>query len=183
VNTGPDDRLVLTRHDGPGIRERKDDLLTVYREAYADRLGMPFYAPERYWERIERGSHREGVRLVTGRVRDELVGITLGAVLPADTGWWAGFRGTADPDLVRETGSRTFVINEIQVRPGWRRRGYARAMTDALLEGLSVERVTLLVRAENTPAYTAYLSWGFRVVGQMQPLADSPLYESMVKEL
>jgi hypothetical protein len=43
--------------------------------------------------------------------------------------------------------------------------------------------VTLLVRAENTPAYTAYLSWGFHVVGQMQPFDDSPLYEAMVKEL
>jgi hypothetical protein len=43
--------------------------------------------------------------------------------------------------------------------------------------------VTLLVRADNTPAYTAYLSRGFQVVGQMQPFDDSPLYEAMVKAL
>ena len=56
-------------------------------------------------------------------------------------------------------------------------------MSEALLEDLRVKRVTLLVRAENTPAYTAYLSWGFRVVGQMQPFDDSPRYEAMMKVL
>jgi ribosomal protein S18 acetylase RimI-like enzyme len=120
---------------------------------------------------------------VTGRVQGELVGFTLGSILPADTAWWRGFKGAPDPDLVRETGSRTFGINELQVRPAWRRRGYAKAMSDALLEGLPVERVTLLVRAENTAAFTAYLSWGFQVVGQMQPFDDSPLYEAMLEAL
>jgi hypothetical protein len=46
-----------------------------------------------------------------------------------------------------------------------------------------VERVTLLVRAENTAAYIAYISWGFYVIGQMQPFGDSPLYEAMVREV
>jgi hypothetical protein len=40
-----------------------------------------------------------------------------------------------------------------------------------------------LVRAENTAAFTAYLSWGFQVVGQMQPFDDSPLYEAMLEAL
>jgi ribosomal protein S18 acetylase RimI-like enzyme len=175
--------LTVVRHNGEGLQEQKTDILTVYREAYADRLDDPFFYPERFWERIERGSHRDGFRLVTGRVQGELVGFTLGSILPADTAWWRGFKGTPDPDLVRETGSRTFGINELQVRPAWRRRGYAKALSDALLEDLPVERVTLLVRAENKPAYVAYLAWGFHVVGQMQPFDDSPLYEAMVIEL
>jgi ribosomal protein S18 acetylase RimI-like enzyme len=174
--------LVVTRHDGEGLRNQEDDILAVYREAYAERLDNPFFHPDRFWERIEQGSHRDGFRLVTGRVQDELVGFTLGSVLPADTAWWRGFKGTPDPDLVRETGSRTFGINELQVRPAWRRRGYAKAMSEELLDDLPVERVTLLVRAENTPAYNAYVSWGFRVIGQMQPFNDSPLYEAMVWE-
>ncbi|MFL6127243.1 GNAT family N-acetyltransferase [Actinophytocola sp.] len=177
------DDLAVARHDGEGLRAQQDDILAVYREAYAERLDDPFFYPERFWERIERGSYREGFRLVTGRVQSELVGFTLGSVLPADTAWWRGFKGTPDLDLVRETGSRTFGINELQVRPAWRRRGYAKAMSEALLADLPVKRVTLLVRAENIPAYTAYLSWGFQVVGQMQPFDDSPLYEAMVKEL
>ena len=175
--------LVVTRHNGEGLRNQKDDILAVYREVYAERLDDPFFHPDRFWDRIERGSHRDGFRLVTGHVNGQLVGFTLGSVLPADTSWWRGFKGTPDPDLVRETGTRTFGINELQVRPAWHRRGYARTMSEALLEDLPVARVTLLVRIENTPAYTAYLSWGFRVVGQMQPFDDSPLYEAMLKEL
>ena len=175
--------LEIARHNGEGLRDQRDDVLAVYREAYAERLDDPFFYPERFWERIERGSHRDGFRLVTGRVRDELVGFTLGSVLPADTAWWRGLTGTPDPGLVRETGNRTFGINELQVRPAWRRRGYAKAMSQALLEGLPVERATLLVRAENTAAYTAYVSWGFHVVGQMRPFDDSPLYEAMVRDL
>lgn len=174
-------RAELARHDGQGIRDHRDDILTVYREAYAERLDVPFFHPERFWERIERISHRDGVRLVTGRVRGEIAGFTLGSVLPADTGWWRGLLGTPDPELVRETGNRTFGVNEIQVRPAWRRLGYAAAMTAELLADLTVERVTLLVRPENVPARTAYLSWGFRVVGRMQPYVDSPSYEVMVR--
>jgi hypothetical protein len=56
-------------------------------------------------------------------------------------------------------------------------------MSEALLERLPAQRVTLLVRADNTSAYTAYLSWGFCNIGQMQPFVDSPLYEAMVKKL
>lgn len=175
--------LAIQTHDGHGLRTQKDDILSVYREAYAERLNDPFFYPSRFWERIEGGSHRDGFRLVTGRVNDELVGFTLGSVLPANTGWWQGLKGEVTPDFLQETGSRTFGINELQVRPAWRRRGYAKAMSGALLDGLPVERVTLLVRAENTPAYTAYRSWGFEVIGQMQPFDDSPVYEVMVKDL
>jgi ribosomal protein S18 acetylase RimI-like enzyme len=181
VNRAPE--LVVTRHNGQGLRNQKDDILAVYREVYAERLDNPFFHPDRFWDRIERGSHRNGFRLVTGHIHGELIGFTLGSVLPANTSWWQGFKGTPDPDLVRETGTRTFGINELQVRPAWRRRGYAKAMSKALLDGLTVERVTLLVRAENTPAYTAYRSWGFHVVGDMQPFADSPRYEAMMKVL
>jgi ribosomal protein S18 acetylase RimI-like enzyme len=69
------------------------------------------------------------------------------------------------------------------VRPAWRRQGYARALSTALLDGRPEERATLLVRAENAPAYAAYKSWGFQPIGQVQPFDDSPLYEAMVRAL
>jgi GNAT superfamily N-acetyltransferase len=178
----PPAELVIQRHDGQGLRGQKDEILSVYRDAYAERLHDPFFYPARFWERIARASTRDGFRLVTGQVRDELVGFTLGSVLPANSGWWRGFKGDVDPELLRETGTRTFGINELMVCPAWRRRGYASALSQALLDGLRVERVALLVRAENTAAYTAYQSWGFRTIGQMQPFDDSPVYEAMVRE-
>lgn len=177
------EELVLARHDGQGLRAQREELLAVYQEIYAERLTDPFFAPDRFWTRMRSCSWIANFRLVTGRVDGELVCFTTGSVLPADTVWWQGFQGDADPNLFRETGSRTFGIYELQVRPEWRRRGFAKALTDELLAGWPVERATLWVRADNTAARTAYLSWGFRVVGAARPADDAPLYEVMVREL
>src|SRR5262245_17443599 len=116
MNTTPEE-LTILRHDGQGLRKHKDELLAVYQAAYAERLGDPFFYPAHFWERLERGSSRDSFRLVTGRVKAELVGFTLGSVLPANSGWWRGFKGDVDPDVLRETGTRTFGINELMVHP------------------------------------------------------------------
>jgi len=113
--------LTIQRHDGQGLREQKDDVLSVYREAYAERLDDPFFYPDRFWERIEGGSQRGGFRLVTGRVNGGLVGFSLGGILPPNTGWWRNLKSDVDAEFLRETVSRTFGINELQVRPVWRR--------------------------------------------------------------
>jgi ribosomal protein S18 acetylase RimI-like enzyme len=176
-------QLHLERHDGHGLREQKAEVLSVFREAYAERLDEPFFHPDRFWERVESYASRDGFRLVTGRLEGQLVGFTLGGLLPPDTAWWRGLKSDVDAAFRHETGSRTFAIYELQVRPAVRRRGYAKALSSELLDGLAVERATLLVRAENVPAYTAYQSWGFEVIGKMQPFDDSPVYQVMVKEL
>lgn len=175
--------LTIERHEASGMQRLKAELLVAYTEVYAERLGNPFFAPERFWQRLEGYAARDGFRLVTGRVAGELVGFTLGETLPEGSAWWEGLKGEVGVDDLRETGSRTFAINELMVLPAWRRRGYARILSAALLEGRPEERATLLVRAENTPAYNAYLSWGFRVIGQLQPFDDSPVYKAMVRDL
>jgi ribosomal protein S18 acetylase RimI-like enzyme len=177
------DELAVELLDAAGLHNHKHELLDVYREAYAERLDQPFFTPERFWERLEGYAKRDGFRVVLGRLDDQVVGFTLGETLPAQTGWWRGFKGDADPELLLETGTRTFAINELMVRPAWRRRGYAKTLSAALLDGRPEERATLLVRAENTPAYSAYRSWGFQVIGQVQPFDDSPVYEAMLKPL
>lgn len=182
MDTAPAE-LVIQRHDAEGMQAQKADLLAVYQEVYAERLSDPFFYPDRFWNRLEGYASRDGFRLVAGRLDGALIGFTLGESLPAGTGWWRGFKGDVDPDLLRETGTRTFGINELMVRPAWRRQGYAKALSDALLADRPEERVTLLVRAENTAAYTAYKSWGFHTIGQVQPFDDSPLYEAMMRTL
>ena len=175
--------LVITQHGPEGLRELKEQLLDVYREVYAERLSNPFFTPERFWERLEAYGSSDGFRLVTASVGGELVGFSLGETLSQRSRWWSGFLGEADPELLRETGTRTFAINELIVRPTWRRRGFARALTRSLLAGRPEEQATLLVRAENEPAWAAYRTWGFRTIGQVKPFADSPLYEALVLAL
>jgi ribosomal protein S18 acetylase RimI-like enzyme len=180
----PDARaLSIERHDGTDLQDRRDLLLEVYAEVYADRLNDPFFSRTRYWERLEGYAARAGFTLVTGLLSDEAVGYALGYTLPAGSGWWRGLRSPATPGELLETGSRTFALTEIMVREEWRRRGYARELHDALLAGRQEERATLLVLPENTAARSAYLSWGWRKIGELQPFDDSPIYDAMVRGL
>lgn len=175
--------LSIHYHGLGGLHEQRDEVLAVYTEVYADRLDAPFFSLPRYWERLEGYASRDGFSLVTGRLNDHLVGYTLGYVLPAGSAWWRGFRGEADPELLTETGQRTFAITELMVRPAYRRRGYARQLYHALLRERREERAALLVRPDNTPAYQAYLAWGWHKLGEVQPFPDAPVYDALVCEL
>jgi ribosomal protein S18 acetylase RimI-like enzyme len=109
------------------------------------------------------------------------VGYALGYTLPNGSGWWRGLRSTASPDLLHETGRRTFALTEIMVREAWRRRGYARRLHDALLADRPEERATLLVLPENVPARSGYLAWGWYKLGELKPFEDSPVYDAMMR--
>jgi GNAT superfamily N-acetyltransferase len=181
VTTTPE--LTIEQWDAHGIREQRDELLAVYTEVYAERLGDPFFSPERYWERVEAYASRDGFSLVTGRLGDMLVGYAMGFTLPHGSGWWRGFRGEVDPELLTEDGRRTFALTYMMVRQAWQRRGYARALHDALLRDRAEQRAALLVIPDNVPARGAYLSWGWYVLGELQPFDDAPVYDAMVRKL
>jgi ribosomal protein S18 acetylase RimI-like enzyme len=176
-------QLTIERSDASGLHEQRDELLKVYAEVYADRLDDPFFSLPRYWERLEAYGQRDGFSLVTGRLGGELIGYALGYTLPAGSRWWQGLRDAIDPKVLEEDGRRTFALTEIMVRSQWRRKGYARALHDALLADRAEERATLLVLPDNVPALNAYLSWGWYKLGELQPFADAPVYEAMVVEL
>jgi ribosomal protein S18 acetylase RimI-like enzyme len=176
-------QLTTRRHDATGLYQQRDALLAVYREVYADKLDNPFFTVDRFWDRLEAYAARDGFALITGQLKDELVGYTLGYTLPTGARWWQGFRGDVGPGMLEEDGKRTFAVNELMVLPAHRRRGYAHALHDALLADRPEERATLLVRPDNIPARTAYLKWGWYVLGDLQPFDDAPVYEALMCQL
>jgi GNAT superfamily N-acetyltransferase len=161
----------------------RDELLAVYAEVYADKLNNPFFSPQRYWERLEAYASRDGYSLVLGRLGGELIGYAMGFTLPAGSSWWQGLHTEADPALLVEDGRRTFALTYMMVRAPWRRRGYARALHDALLKNRAEKRAALLVLPDNIPARTAYRAWGWYQIGDLQPFPDAPVYEAMVLDL
>jgi hypothetical protein len=84
--------LTVEGYDAHGVQEHRDELLAVYAEMYVERLGDPFFSPERYWERVEAYASRDGFSLVTGRLDGQLIGYAMGFTLPDGSGWWHGFR-------------------------------------------------------------------------------------------
>jgi GNAT superfamily N-acetyltransferase len=181
VTTAPE--LIINHIGAEDVQEVRDMLLTVYSEVYADRLNDPFFSVPRYWERLQGYATRKGFSLVTGRVRDDDVGYALGYALPPGSRWWEGIRQAVDPELLAEDGERTFALTEIMVREAWRRRGYARRLHDALLHTRTERRATLLVLPDNGPARSAYVSWGWYKLGELQPFDDAPIYDAMLLEL
>jgi len=70
------------------------------------------------------------------------------------------------PELLAETGERTFAVIELAVRAGHRRQGIGRSVLDALLADRSEERAALLVRPEADAAQAAYARWGWHRIGR-----------------
>lgn len=179
--------VTYERHNGPEAAATALDLfLQAYEEVYAE----PPYneGPSdvaQFIEHYVQHVRREGMRLIIARDGNEVVGFAYGSCLPADTGWWGNVDEDLSEDFVHETGTRTWVILELAVRKAWRRRGIAKALHDALLDGLPVQRVTLTVRPEPeaAPAQAAYAAWGYRTVGISHPWEDAPFYRAMVLDL
>jgi GNAT superfamily N-acetyltransferase len=175
--------LRLRRFDHESVRPQESVLLDVYREVYADKLTDPFNTVEEFSQRLHGYAARPGFSAVIGYVGGDAVGLAFGYLLPVDARWWRGLKSVVPDGFTTETGSRTFALNEIMVRAPWRRRGVARALHEELLRTCGAERATLLVEPGN-PARAAYASWGYRTVGQLQPMiADAPVFEAMVRAL
>ena len=98
--------------------------------------------------------------------------------------WWDGLDAEPEPGFTAEDGQRTFALSEIMVRQELTGRGIARALHDQLLGGRHEKRATLLVEPENTVAYRAYQSWGWRKVARLRPgWPDAPLFDVLILPL
>ncbi len=158
-------------------------MLDVYREVYADQLTEPFTQPERFIERLRNYAAAPGFAAVIGYVDDIPVGLAFGYTLAPDARWWRGLKTPTPEGFTAETGNRTFAVNEIMVRAAWRRHGVARALHEALIRDLEVERVTLLVEPDNEARH-AYQSWGYEKVGDLVPgMPDAPMFDAMIRPL
>lgn len=182
-----DDPVSVTVREGRDAARMLDEILPVYEEVYAE---PPYLEGPRdvadFLERFGRQARRPGFR--TAVAHDEagqVAGFAFGYRLPADTTWWDSALAPLPSGFTAETGERTFVIIELAVRARHRRRGIARRLHDALLDGQRVERVTLTMRPEPeaAPAQAAYAAWGYRTIGRTQPWPEAPVYDSLVLDL
>lgn len=157
-------------------------LVPLWEDVYATQVATdPFFSTPRFLERLRGYASAPGFALVTASHAEtgRVVGVAFGYPLQPGARWWNGLQTHVPDGFTDEDGHRTFAINEIMVTQGERRRGVATALHDALLVPRLESRATLLVDPENTPARSAYLSWGWQPVGTVKPFRDSPTYESM----
>lgn len=178
-----EDLLKIELRDAHAVPDLHDQLLSVYTEIYSHLLSDPFCTEDQYWKRLRSYATRKGFSVATGHLDNNIIGYSFGFTLPNGARWWKGLQGEVEQDMVKEDGHRTFALCELAVRQSWRRRGYARALHDALLQDRHEQRATLLVRQENVPARTAYTSWGWYEIGKLQPFPEAPTFNAMMLDL
>ncbi|MBT2387502.1 GNAT family N-acetyltransferase [Streptomyces sp. ISL-11] len=176
--------LKLRRLDGKQADEQRSVLADLYEEAYAEKLDGAFRSRPAFLDRLAAYVQRPGFELVAADDGGTLVGYVFGfGIAPSGT-WWGGFRGELPEHVRRLTEQeKVFAISELMVRPARRRQGIARRLHDALLVSRNEELGTILVDPKNAPARTAYYSWGWEKLGDIQPFDNSPVFESLVKRL
>lgn len=158
-------------------------VVPVYEASHADVLKDPFYRVERFAERVRGYLRAPGFEIVVAAVRGDPVGQTFGYTLPQAARWWEGLTVPVEPELIAETGYRTFALCELMVHPDWQRHGIARSLHDELLRQRPEERATLLVRENNMAAQSAYAKWGWGKIGKLRPYPDAPNYDALVLPL
>jgi GNAT superfamily N-acetyltransferase len=175
----------ITLHDGSTALDLTDSvIIPLYEATHADLLDNPFYATPRFVERLRAYAARDGFGLAVAEgLSGQPLGQAFGYPLPPRSRWWDGLVTPVPDGFTEETGSRTFAFNELMVHPDHQRQGIARTLHDELLASRHEQRATLLVRADNTPARTAYARWGWQAVAQLQPFPDSPVYDALILEL
>src|SRR5829696_1833308 len=102
--------LEISRHTGAQAWSMREDLVDVHADARADLLDQPFYAPERFAERLQNYVRAPGFDLVAGPLDEQLIGYAFGSPLPVNTAWWNGLEEATDADLAVETPGRTFAF-------------------------------------------------------------------------
>ncbi len=177
--------LRLEHLDAAGARRISTDVIVpVYEASHANDLDDPFHSTERFLERLDAYTQRDGFEMVVAYADDgEPVGLAFGFALPETTRWWRGLITPVPDGFTDEDGHRTFALNEIMVRPQWQRRGVARTVHAELLSRRPEQRATLLAEPDNAPAQAAYARWGWRKVAKLKPFPDAPVYDALILPL
>lgn len=163
--TNPSDPT-LAHHPADGARALLDEICVVYADAYGQVPGEDSALKvSAFRGRATKALTRPGYDLMTAHEGDELAGFVFGYALTADTHWWDDLTPRPSPDFLRENGTRTFVMAEIEVGQKWQGSGVGRALHDAILGRRGEERATLATGPGAETARAIYERWGWQKVG------------------
>lgn len=163
-----------------------DELCDAYADAYGAVPGEDTREKSSaFRDRATEALQAVNYSLVTAHVGDQLVGFAFGYSLRPERGWWDGLQPAPPEGFTVETGSRTVVLAEIEVRRDWQGKGIGRDVHDAFLSQRSEERATLASNPQATDTHALYERWGWHKMGTVpgKPGAYYALYVRFVLPL
>lgn len=176
--------LRIARYDAAGTMRLREPLKALYLKSHLDQQCNPFYSPEQFWERLETlYAPGRGFGTVAGWLDDVMVGYAFGSPRDRTQNIWDEVRDTLPDVPIPERPEPVYIFRELAVDPPWQRHGFGRVLHDALLDDRPERLAHLLVRPDNVAARSAYLSWGWRKIREIQPFPDAPVMDAMVLRL
>jgi GNAT superfamily N-acetyltransferase len=156
----------LTHHTSLEAAQLMDELCDTYADAYGAVPGEDTREKSgAFRDRATEALQAVNYSLVTAHVGDQLVGFAFGYSLRPERGWWDGLQPSPPEGFTVETGSRTVVLAEIEVRRAWQGKGIGRMVHDAFLSRRTEERATLASNPKATEMHAFYERWGWRKMG------------------
>ncbi|MGC4773582.1 GNAT family N-acetyltransferase [Micromonospora sp. DT44] len=138
------DNLALTHHAADEASAFLDALCDAYADAYGKVPGEDSgIKSSAFRDRATDALEARNYELVVARAGEGIVGFVFGYSLRPERDWWKGLKPEPPDGFTLETGNRTVVLAEIEVRQKWQGRGVGRGLHDAFLRGRAEERATL----------------------------------------
>ncbi|MBN0045698.1 GNAT family N-acetyltransferase [Streptomyces actuosus] len=170
------------RHDAQSAKAILTELVDVYATVYdtPPYIGDPFFSVDSFRSRLEAAFDTQGFETVTARLDGRIVGYVHGATLPHDKPWWTSL-GTQRPAWLQELADSggIFWLRELMVLPAHQNRGLGRQIHDTVISGREENVTALTCIEDNEPARSAYLRWGYTILGQIKHAPESPVYDAM----
>lgn len=156
----------LTHHTSTEAIKLMDELCEVYADAYGAVPGEDTQEKSSaFRERASAALEQANYSLVTAHLDDQLVGFAFGYSLRPERGWWDGLTPEPPEGFTTESGFRTVVLSEIEVRRAWQGKRIGRTLHDAFLSQRTEERATLASNPKATDTHTLYERWGWHRMG------------------
>ncbi|MGH3926794.1 MAG: GNAT family N-acetyltransferase, partial [Pseudonocardiaceae bacterium] len=173
--------LTLTPHTAAEAALLMDELCEVYAYAYGAVPGEDTREKSSaFRERATEAMDPRHYSLVTAGVGGQLVGFAFGYRLRPERGWRDGLSPVPPEGFTKETGDRTVVLAEIEVRRAWQGQGIGRAVHDAFLSHRREERATLASNPKATDTHALYTRWGWQKMGTV-PGKPGSYYDEYVR--
>lgn len=180
------DDVTLTRHVADDVPAMLDEICDAYADAYGEVPGEDSgVKSSAFRERATSALEARNYEIVVARAGQQIVGFVFGYSLRPEREWWKGLKPEPPAGFATETGDRTVVLAEIEVRRAWQGRGVGRALHDAFLGGRSEERATLASNPAATATHALYEGWGWVRMGTVpgRPGSYYPEYVRFVLPL
>ncbi|MFE9836252.1 GNAT family N-acetyltransferase [Streptomyces sp. NPDC005551] len=156
--------------------QQRDGVADVHVAAYRGAAGAEYRDRQSFLREFEQHVRQRDFDMVVADTNG-LVGCAYGHRIDRTGDWWSGFRGGLPPDIEELTASgRTFLLAELMVVPGLRRRGIATRLAERLLARLDTDLVVATVDRPdenghaNAAARTLH-TWGWSRLGEVGPPA------------